>query len=170
MILFRKAVFEDYYKVLSIADGQLGEGYLRGVLKLAADNFLWVAEIKESKEIIGFVFVILEDTKSIIKSIAVQNDYQGRGVGTGLISVVLESIRDKVDQFEVVAWERSDTHNIPLEVLLSRVGFEKSERRAEHWYEDSIRRGYQCPACGHPCKCDAVIFSIPSSYFVRNIG
>lgn len=170
MIQFRKAVFEDYYKVLSIADSQLGEGYLKGVLKLAEKNSLWVAEIKESKELIGFIFVILEDNKAIIKSIAVNADFQNRGVGTGLMTIVLESLRGDVEEFEVVAWQRSDSGLIPLEVILTRVGFEKLEVKKGHWYEDSVRRGYKCPACGHPCKCDAVIFSIPSSYSLRNIG
>lgn len=170
MFVFRKAVFEDYYSVLSIADTQLGNGYLKGVLKLSFDHFLWVAEERSTKSIVGFIFIILEEQKAVIKSVAIQENYQRKGIGTTLFNIAFERLKDSVDKFEVIAWERSDSGEIPLEGLLLKFGFKEEVRKPQFWYDDSIRRRYICPACGAPCQCTAVIFSIPSSYSSENIG
>lgn len=170
MFIFRKAIFEDYYSVLSIADTQFGNGYLKGVLKLSFDHFLWVAEERSSKRIVGFIFIIPGERRAIIKSVAIHENYQRKGIGTALFKIAFDKLKDSVDKFEVVAWERSDSGEIPLEGLLVKFGFQEVTRKPQFWYDDSVRRRYTCPSCGAPCKCTAVIFSIPSSYSSENIG
>lgn len=169
MFKVRRAAFEDYYNVLDLADDQLGAGYLKGVLKLTSDRPLWIAEKSDTNELIGFVFVISNHSKTIIKSVAIKKQYQAIGVGTRLFKVVLSQLSPFTNEFEVFAWERSDSKVVPLEKLLNKLGFVRSYRVSKAWYDDSIRRGYKCPSCAHPCSCDAVVFNSPSSGFAANI-
>lgn len=164
----RKAHHDDYVDVYRIGDEQLGKGYFQEVLNSNSEHLLWVAIDPETNEVRGFLFVILQKKTAIIKTLAIQQKYQRTGFGTRLLRTALEELLGSVDRFEVIAWELSDTNLIPLESILVKTGFVKSHEITNYWLDDSIQRGYSCPSCGNPCQCSAVIFSIPSSDFVKN--
>lgn len=170
MISVRKAVQEDYFRVLKIGDEQLGNDYLKGVLLPSSEKPLWVAEDRTTGKVVGFIYLIFNAEVATIKSIAIDEGYQNKGVGTQLIETVLANFYTGFEYFEVIAWERSDTGQVPLENLLKRIGFDEQKRKRNFWHEDSILRGYTCPSCGNPCNCNAVIFNIPSSYFAKSNG
>ncbi|CAG5080342.1 GNAT family N-acetyltransferase [Parvicella tangerina] len=165
MFSVRKALYEDYYAILSLADEQLGKGYLQGILKLDTQHVVWVAERQSPDQLVGFIFLALGKSKTMIKSIAVKKSFQSKGVGRLLFNVAMKELASSTDEFEVLAWERSDTGEVPLARLLKKFGFVQTSRKNSQWRQDSIGRGYACPSCGNPCECNAVVFSIPSSYF-----
>jgi ribosomal protein S18 acetylase RimI-like enzyme len=162
MVEIRRALYEDYYRVLNIADNQLGKGYMKGVLHLASHNPLWVAVDKTVNEVVGFIFLRISEEKAEIKSMAVQLKYQKQGIGTSMVKKVLGEFQE-AKRVEVIAWEQSDSGSIPLQSLLIESGFSITSKKPNFWYEDSIRRGFDCPSCGNPCNCSAVIFSNPNS-------
>lgn len=164
----RKAHHDDYVDVYRIGDEQLGKGYFQEVLNSNSEHLLWVAFDPATDQVRGFLFVILQEQVAIIKTLAIQQKYQRNGLGTRLLHEALEELVESVDRFEVIAWELSDTKHIPLESILAKTGFVKSHEITNYWLDDSIQRGYYCPSCGNPCQCNAVIFSIPSSDFVKN--
>lgn len=91
----------------------------------------------------------------LIKSIAVAPEYRGRGVAKALIQRGLRELAAHgAERCYSLAWE-SARDGCMLCGALTAAGFERVALLERFWYQDSLTRGYVCPACGHPCVCAA---------------
>lgn len=93
-----------------------------------------------------------------VKTIAVHAAHQGKGIG----SIIFNEVTNIAKEFGAeccycVAWKRNG--NVAMHNIHINAGF-KVLREIEHfWQADSIEKGYDCPECGNPCNCSAVIYS-----------
>jgi N-acetylglutamate synthase-like GNAT family acetyltransferase len=121
-------------------------------------------------EVVGFfVFKVIEEraadylntdssTKILeVKSIAVYPAFQGQGIGSIIFSEVPNIAKEVgVQNCYCVAWKRKDKvamHNIHI-----NAGFTVLHEIENYWKKDSIEKDYDCPECGNPCSCSAVIY------------
>jgi len=99
----------------------------------------------------------------VIKTIAIDDEYQGLGIGTELCYVAIQDlIMDNVDIIICIAWKTNKGINISG--ILKKFEFNEAFTVNNYWYEDSIRENFFCPICGEPpCTCEAVVFyTIPT--------
>jgi len=95
----------------------------------------------------------------LFASIAIRKDFQGLGVGTELSAACLqEFIFRNVDVICAMAWKSTDG-TINIEGILRRMGMSPHLEVPEYWNQmvDSPG-GHDCPVCGRPCKCSAVLY------------
>lgn len=88
-----------------------------------------------------------------IKSIVVAPVARGRGVARSLIAAGMQALADHGAQgYYSLAWV-SQRAGCQLCGVLAALGFRSARRIERFWYQDSVGRGYQCPACAGPCEC-----------------
>jgi ribosomal protein S18 acetylase RimI-like enzyme len=170
-------------QILALSDKQLGQDYLNiesltkifthpnNYLSLAMDNNGTLAGfclgyIIDSNRIEQEFKINLKDTPNIIKStkklavlktIAVSEKYQGLGIGSNLVKNCTEHFKRKdLGIICSIGWKSKNGTNI--ERILIGAGFEKLNEIPKFWNSDSIEKNYNCPVCGNPCNCSAVIF------------
>lgn len=95
----------------------------------------------------------------VLRTIAVDKQFQGRGVGTKLAEKRIQRFqKEGVTAFCAVGWEEDG--NVNISGLMDYFGFKKELRIEDYWKEDSIENDYRCKSCGEPpCTCSAVIFT-----------
>lgn len=173
----------DFSSVIHISNQQLGESYLsEEMLKNAVnpDNTMscLVAEDNISGQILGFCFFDIINTGQVneicrgkeisefrlcsqigyIKTVAVEEMFTGHGIASSLVKESMDIVRRKdVRCFISTAWKFAGEINIGS-VLINN-GFTKRFEIENYWYEDSIKYGFSCPQCGHPCKCTCAIYT-----------
>lgn len=169
--------------VLDLSSRLLGKGYLPNGFpeSESAKDFLLIATL--SKKLIGFNYsrimregklkVILKNrqinippdikhadeagTLGLLKTMCIEPEYQGHGVGTKLIEECLNKLtRLGSETIISIAWETPS--GIPISGIFSRFGFHEWVRLENFWREESISQGYSCPVCGTPCNCPAVLY------------
>ncbi len=182
--------FSDRYvtSIVSIADKQIGQDYISSELigKCMADpeNFIGkLAFDKEIRKVVGFSIsyrvdqsqlheLIKVDHKHIprmltyarslgvIKSIAVDDESKGQGIGTLLIEETMHTFKKRgIHTAFTVAWKSRLGTN--LHGVLSQLNFEQLIELPNYWKEDSIKENFTCPVCGNPpCLCSAVIYGM----------
>jgi ribosomal protein S18 acetylase RimI-like enzyme len=90
-----------------------------------------------------------------LKSVAVHERDQGRGVGTSLCAEAIRHLREVgCTAVFTVGWESGQTHS-GIRVFKT-LGFEILGAIEEFWQVDDAKDDHQCPKCGFPCKCTAV--------------
>ncbi|MDR2454171.1 MAG: GNAT family N-acetyltransferase [Bifidobacteriaceae bacterium] len=172
---------QDKLALLKIADEELGRGYFDDAIvtnpEASADRFIRVAE--SNGRVVGFAYCQVQDwagaegairvsaprhlrhaeAVGCLKTVAVQRDQQGRGIGTALSRACLDEFQNRgVQALYSVAWQNRDRIN--MAGILERAGFTRFAQVAEYWSEESVRENYTCPACGAPpCECPAVLYS-----------
>lgn len=96
----------------------------------------------------------------IIKTVAVLEDMQGRGIGTRLIQSAERRLRRlKATTILVPAWQRSDG-TTSIEGVVAHLGFERWKTCELFWKEDCDAGKFSC-ACREPngsCSCNMVLF------------
>lgn len=178
----RKMTVDDVCKVIKIADGELGVGYL-GSLDITPDksegeNYCRLVALSKSK-IIGFClceYVDIDrlnnkyhienvpnwirkgDMICMIKTVAVDKEWQGRGVAETLLDEVFVKMKEHgIKVMTSIGWVKEGHTNIGH--LLEKKGMKSAGIIENYWKEDSINTGFICPVCGEPpCKCSAEIF------------
>ncbi|MDA8092831.1 MAG: GNAT family N-acetyltransferase [Betaproteobacteria bacterium] len=133
-----------------MADNALGVGFFE-VLQLTARSGL-VA--KAGPKAVGFLVIEPAGEGMSLPVVVVDAAYRRQGVGLLLGRAALARHPDKA--WLSVAWISGS--EIPADRLLRRIGFAPSCRVREYWLEDSLKRGFTCPICGHPCRCDAMLY------------
>jgi hypothetical protein len=96
---------------------------------------------------------------TLLKSVAVDSDVRGSGVGTAVSSAVVQAMFGTgATNVVSVGWTDGEGCHIrgPLETL----GFKSRGDLEDFWYEDSLREGYSCPTCGRTW-CSERIFVLP---------
>ncbi|HEX2347636.1 MAG TPA: GNAT family N-acetyltransferase [Ktedonobacterales bacterium] len=88
-----------------------------------------------------------------IKSIVVAPAARGRGAARSLIAAGMQALADHGAQgYYSLAWVNQRA-GCQLCGALAALGFRSAQRIERFWYQDSVARGYQCPACAGPCEC-----------------
>ncbi len=169
-------------RVVSIAEKQLGESYLKETDLLVEGSSLCLVAVRKDQSIVGFVtgrtvsredlyaqFPKLGGVKSrsmdiantigYVGSVACDEEHKGRGVGDRLLAACIEKLRqDGAEYFVMTGWKDGERVNIGS--LAVRHNFEPLEEITDYWREASEREGYYCPSCGvPPCRCAAVVFA-----------
>lgn len=180
------ATDSDLPHILSISSDTLGEGYVESLLEKNENTgkkgtLLIVARV--GRDTVGYCFayrVQQSDWNTIIKgrdvrlpidvrhaleaghlgiiqTLAVHPDFQGCGIGSALLNEAIDRLMNRgLKRFISLAWKSSSGINIKS--LLERSGFKPIVEIEEFWTDDSLKSGFECPECGHPCKCAAVLY------------
>jgi len=93
-----------------------------------------------------------------IKTIAVNSDIQGQGIGSLLCNDCVDELKKKgTTLLYGTAWKINEKIN--SEKMLNHFGLRALCSIPDFWKNDSILNQYECSQCGKPpCNCTAVIF------------
>lgn len=121
---------------------EAAENYLGARPKIAAER---VGALKTS-EVIG-----------VISTVAVDDKFQGYGIGTKLVSECLKWLRDRnVHLVVMIGWK--SVRGVHIGGVAEKLGFELQFEIPDYWSEDSVEHRYKCPVCGDPpCHCTAAV-------------
>jgi len=98
----------------------------------------------------------------LIKSVAVSRRVRRQGVGTRIVAAAqAECWRRGTTTLLSIGW--TDADGCHIGGVLAGLGFTDLGHFSHFWLEDSTAKGYECPTCGHPCKCDAWLFALQKS-------
>lgn len=172
--------------IYNIADRQLGQDYVTDDLlnQCLINNHQYIGRTaidKKTLKVVGFCISIslnkddisnllnVDDDAlphffkeanqyGVIKTIAVNREYKGLGIGTKLIEDALNIFAaDYCDHVFTVAWKSS--LGINLHGVLMKTQFKRFIEIPHFWYQSSIESGCHCSVCGKPpCVCSAVIY------------
>ncbi len=177
----RGAKDKDAGRILHLSCQELGEGYLSAEdIQNNIDN-CFVAE--HDGKVIGFSMVeclkknafqgylkgqswkapadIRQADESgkigYLKSVAVSENFQKMGAGRRLVRKSIEAIeKSGADLIFSIGWKTDTVHIAPILLasdFIQRVSFK------EFWNKESVEEDYSCPNCGHPCHCEAFLFT-----------
>lgn len=138
---------------------EMGAGYVTedGLMDLIRGGGLVLAARARGGVLAGVVTTIHPD---LVKTVVVAPEWRRRGIGTALLAEATHRLATAgADEVRCLAWVRRGGF-VPAARLLVRAGFHPIRIIPEAWREDSLRRGYACPDCGHPCVCSAVEYRI----------
>lgn len=157
--------------VINISNLQFGKGYLHRDGLLKNDQIVLIA--RKGDVVLGFGLaqtwstpdsgpedihdMFRQDKVGVLKTVGVKPGYELEGIGTALFTAIVEQLKSiGVYQFYLEAWY--DGYSVRVEKIVHQLGFKQLKVVPEFWYDDSLRRGYQCAICGHPCRCTAVLY------------
>lgn len=174
---------EHLSKVLLLLSHQLGEGYMEpSDITFGPEEVLYVATYqgevvgfalskllekdKFKEQLLGHKYRIPADIKvadqlgklALIDSVAIDPAYQKQGIGSKLIEKTLEALQ-ALDMEVVISFGWKEDGNVNIAPTFNYFQFKTRHEFEKFWYQDSIEKDYTCPHCGHPCECDAVLFS-----------
>ncbi|MCB9983033.1 MAG: GNAT family N-acetyltransferase [Rhodospirillales bacterium] len=179
----RRAKEQDAVKILRLSCEALGEGYLSGEnVQAALRAGAYVAEhdgkivgfaLAEKPEKGGFMAYLkgqawklppdvaqadARGTIGCLKSVAVDQAFQKRGVGMKLVKKTLAALeKSGVDLMFSIGWKTENVHIAPV---LEACGFKPCAAFEKFWSAESLEQGYTCPHCGEPpCECEAILFT-----------
>lgn len=166
-------------RIVEIAGDQLGKDYLsienldfdkNVILKalvnsetvgFSINSTLNVQEFRnEFPNLINILQATLDQSKTvgIIRTIAVDKEYQKRGLGNALLTNSVSELMKNSDFIMMVAW-KSDI-KVNIQALAETHGFRKVKEIPNYWNVESKKKKYSCPICGEPpCQCSAVVFT-----------
>ena len=156
--------------LLFISDHLFGKGYYTKpqLKELSESSILRVAMLEE--EVVGFfIFKIIKEEAALwmnsnakgslleVKTVAVSAAYQRKGIGSSMFKEVETFVKQfGIKESYCVAWKRGN--DIPMHNIHLRNGFAVQKEIENYWYADSIKKQFQCPDCGIPCRCSAIIY------------
>jgi N-acetylglutamate synthase-like GNAT family acetyltransferase len=154
-----EAEFDGYLNGASdgIVLGACMDSQLSGVLlakhldKEAAEQFGTLA--KNARSAVSLANLRL----GILKSIVVKDEFRAQGIGTALSLRGIQHLKT-MGCTAIIAFSWDSGEKSTSAGMLEAVGFHRISSVKECWKEDSIRRAYNCPRCGNPCVCDAILF------------
>jgi ribosomal protein S18 acetylase RimI-like enzyme len=162
-----------FYEIINLSDHVFGEGYIKEeLLELYIKSeikFGYVA-IYNSK-FSGFIlnqitlenlnknlnFELSEQDKiGVIKSIAIKDQFQKKGIARKLIEKSLKAFGETIKKIICIAWDNPDNHLINL---LNKFNFTYCQTIPEYWKNESLISKFKCKKCGKPpCSCTAQIW------------
>jgi GNAT superfamily N-acetyltransferase len=98
----------------------------------------------------------------LLRSIAVAPSDRRRGVATDLTEACIAWCADHgASTMLTFAWlAHTDRQAMPqLTGVLKHTGFTEVETIDDYWTLDSQSKRYQCPVCGHTCRCAAAVYT-----------
>ena len=158
LTIIRKVDPQDEEHILTLADAALGAGYVDHAALARSTCFVAV----DVEEILGFVCVephAPRHNERVLKTIVVAPAHRGRGIAKQMALAALSG--SPGNAWLSPAWI-SHGGEIPANRLLRSLRFIPEETIHDYWYTDSLSRGYQCPNCGNPCRCSAMMYRLIS--------
>jgi ribosomal protein S18 acetylase RimI-like enzyme len=169
-------------RILQISDCELGKDYISDAnLSKIVDDESYLSRVAViNGKVVGFAiaktvgfadletllkvertkiprFLSVNDKIGYISVVAVGRSGQGVGIGFKLVKDLVDTLEeDGITSFCCTAWKNSDRINVGN--ILKSLDFEEGITIENYWTEDSIQNKYDCPECGNPCKCSAVMF------------
>jgi ribosomal protein S18 acetylase RimI-like enzyme len=156
--------------LLFISNSLFGENYYSAtdIIRIDKEDILRLVMLED--QVVGFLIFRILSEKSVeylssnsendileVKSIGVHNAYQGKGLGSYIFSQVeIIARQNQINDCYCLAWKRNNKvamHNIHI-----NAGFTITSEIRNYWKIDSEAKGYDCPACGNPCLCSAVLY------------
>lgn len=159
MVEIRDLHTDDINAVLAIADSQLGEKYITETD--LSEGKVFVAEEDELGKIVGFCIAPAgaKDGKSYVRTVAVAQEFSGRGIGTALVAKAVDYLESLgVKSIFSPLWKHDGVVN--SDVIFRRNGFRPVREIPDYWLKDSIEKGYSCPVCGKECHCVCVMYEL----------
>jgi GNAT superfamily N-acetyltransferase len=96
-------------------------------------------------------------TIGVIKTIGVQEKFQGYGVGTRLFEQAEKHLAEQGAESVVVpAWEK--TGSCSLKSILERHSYRMWKQEPEFWKEECENKKFRCIACSDSCVCSAIFW------------
>ena len=98
-------------------------------------------------------------TIGLLDSVAVAQEMKGKGIGSELIDACCEELVARgADVLCAMAW-KDVNGNANIGNLLKKTGMSPSIEIMGYWnrFVASLE-GHDCPVCGRPCKCSAVLY------------
>ncbi len=169
-------------KILSIANTELGKGYLKKEYLLHPDTLVHVA-VNEHDEVVGFScgkVVKTEELKrftnkkfpphilnqlpkkkniGVTLSLAVERSVQRTGIGTMLFESRNRAFFNSgAACILMTGWQKPDG-TTAIKPLAEKYRFVPIGIIPKFFYRESLERNYTCPVCGPPpCLCNAVVY------------
>ncbi len=160
--------------VVDISNSQFGVGYLN-TSDFTSDGAI-VLVATDDEKVVGFalfyiiggddfpaqlsIFYPVAHTSVFFKSIAVLPGFENRGVGSHLMQMVLNLARNQgVLCCYGYLWVKDG--KMALESIARHHGFHDVKVMPRFWQQVSIDKGFDCPVCGNPCRCDALMVCRP---------
>lgn len=145
---------------IEIADQLLGKNYLTESDFLARGTYAVCGKI--GRTVIGFSIGIRPMHAGKIcrvSSVAVRPQYQGLGFGYLLVRSVVKYLDKRPHEEMLMAgWNAPD--GVHIARIAHALHFVERATIPDYWRDDSLNKGYQCPACGNPpCRCSAVLYA-----------
>lgn len=156
--------------LLFISSSLFGEKYYSAadIKRIDQEDILRLV-LLEDKVVGFFIFKILSE-KSVayltskseseileVKSIGIHKAHQRKGLGSYVFSQAeIIAKQHQINDCYCLAWKRNNKvamHNIHI-----KAGFTIASEVSNYWKTDSEAKGYNCPECGNPCLCSAVIY------------
>jgi ribosomal protein S18 acetylase RimI-like enzyme len=169
---------EQINEICRLADEQLGRGYLSAsdlsreglhtlvasqagtVLGFVTCEILAVKDLQQRfPELFDALPASFQAAKQLgkIGSLVVAKSLHRQGIGTQLMTAVLQLLRKEVRHVFLLGWRSAQGTNI--QQLALKLGFESQAVLSDYWKTASLTGDYACPVCGAPpCRCSAVIF------------
>ena len=175
----------DYPNIHTIAEQRLGSHYLDSLFESlkTGDNSVFCKVAIIDEEVVGFGIGIVKEVANLVdelavtgthktqllerlktiktigflKAVAVSENHEKQGIASALTeAVILEFQNRDIRNLMSFSWKRSSG---PTSIgILKNHGFKELCTIPDFWTEDSIRHGYDCPECGVPCHCTAIVF------------
>ncbi|AAU38009.1 unknown [[Mannheimia] succiniciproducens MBEL55E] len=171
-----------YADYVALIGKQLGEGYFKQAdFEALANNpqAICFEAVDEQNQVVGVItsvtldresalallkiqaqntpdYVLQSDRIGIFKTIAIDENRKGCGIGSALVRKLLESFKQAgLNSIACVAWQYGETENI--RGIMQAFDFTCYEKIANYWLDDP--EPFICPACGEPpCRCQANIY------------
>lgn len=170
---------KDVHAILTIANIQLGDGYIQACDLQRDRSVSLIARISE--DVVGFCLGTIitkselhaklpqlkwqnmnvfdsEALFGLVNSIAVDAPSKKLGVGHELMERCIAELTElDASIVFMIGWQSSEGVNIRS--LANRNGFSELFEMPNYWRDDSLAHQYLCPTCGSPpCNCAAVLF------------
>ena len=173
----------DINVAIDIVDSVLGKNYVEAekfIEMINCESFVCLKAIVKNKVVgiaLGCVLKIddainylkIQDLKipnimkhgaeiAIIKTIAINESFQKRGIGTRFVNALEEIFKSKnIHVIASVAWRHDGIENIGG--IMKKNEYKSIYIIDNYWKEDSIKEGFSCPVCGdNGCNCSANIY------------
>lgn len=144
--------------IMLLAETAFGANYLKAVHFKPPFHYTFMTAVDEdTDEIIGFTCCSVERGLGCIDDVVVSEGYNGKGLGTSLVSHCLCHLWQMgALTVESNAWEYIDSKKVPLHRALERNGFERVKYLPKFYHHPES--DYVCVLCGHPCNCGAFLY------------
>lgn len=117
------------------------------------DSILHMPDCPERDEILGFGRV------GYLAAVSVSDSAKRRGIGKLLVGEAEKEFdRRHVDVSCAMAWKSVD-RTVNIAKVLQSAGMEAVAEFKGYWDDPrAFPNGHDCPVCGNPCKCSAVLY------------
>lgn len=158
---------------LIIFDQEFGQGYFdfRQMKNISSHkNFFGYSIVNPVKKkvigvCIGYYSFLPEDDFKLpliekyvyLKSIAIDNEYQGKGLGKLLLEKFIISADELKQSIYTTVWVKNGTSL--FEKMLMKADFSMHSEHQNFWKEKSLVEKFECKKCGvPPCTCTMKIY------------